>query len=274
MRSRTEPLAWGFAVCVGASAACTVAFPMDGYSNDTVRPDAGVVDGGTPEPDAGDPRDASAEAEAGIADPDLVAAWSFDSVTGSVVPDLSGNGHDATLVGTTVADGGVRGAAVELGPGRSVRVGSLDGEAFPRSGSLSFWIAYGQAPANETGQHIFDKWDPLRAHLYISRTLDKATPLYVAFQQPSDAGPQAFTTYAPTESSWTHVVVTWDAVKKEGQVFSGKKLVRAAPYDADNASFVPSAQLFVFGGTQFIGRLDEVSVYKRALSAAEVASLP
>jgi hypothetical protein len=37
--------------------------------------------------------------------PDTVALWNFNQEVGGVIPDVSGNGHDAVLVdGTLVAD--------------------------------------------------------------------------------------------------------------------------------------------------------------------------
>jgi hypothetical protein len=223
-------------------------------------------------PIAPDAPDVSNDAEADAGDPDLVGAWSFDTAVGSFAPDLSGNGHDATLVGVAASpDAGVSGAGVEVGLGKSIRVPSLDGPAFPSTGSLSFWLRVDSATAATQG--VFDDWDSNRSHIFVRRIVDDAAAMQIAFEMP-DAASYVFNANPSAKpSDWTHIVITWDAGAKKAHVFQQKVLLSAPENYVGPGMFVPSEQHMTFGGTAFTGAIDEVRLYRKALSPAEVAAL-
>lgn len=203
-------------------------------------------------------------------EPNLVARYSFESTGGAekIAFDTSGRGNDGILGADAVfiAEGASgRGVALQ-GNGR-VLVESLAGTQFPASGTLSLWFRLAYGPADATTRGIFDNYVDGRAHIFVRRTPSViGGDVQVAFQ--NAAGLYAFSTsFTPRDNAWTHVVLTW--TDKTGACYVDGGLVSKEDYILP---FSPVGQRFELGAA-FVGGIDEVRLYDRALSATEAAAL-
>jgi len=267
-------------LAVSSIAACSLVVSTSGLSEPSEKPAAAgeagaAIDGAVDAqaPDAAVPiADASFDASdaADASEPNLVAHYAFEDALGSVVRDSSGRGRDAVLQGdATFVDDGAHGHALAVGGTGVMVVTALAGSAaFPPSGTLSFWFRYSFPTTSMAERSIFDDWDNTRHHLFVRR-VDTATG--TAFQvaaQVTDS--YAFATgFDVQPTTWTHCVLTWDAVAKVGAFYVNGGNVATGPYELD---FDVSGQHFRMG-EGLVGGIDEVRLYDRAFAPAEVAKL-
>jgi hypothetical protein len=271
----------GAVVAAAGATACSLLVSTSGFSGggSDAGPDvafspaeAGVADGGA-RVDAGDARAGDGGDASPPGDPDLLGAWSFDEMVGVTAHDASGKGHDAALDGALFVADGVSGGAVQLDEDAKVRVALLDGPAFPKDGTISLWFRHAYT-VSDGDRGLFDGWDKTRSHVFLRR-VGGATPTHFqAALQPADVtgtGAYAFASSFDTPAGvWTHVVITWSDTSRAGALYVDGALIAIESYDYD---FEPQGQSFTLGDG-FIGEIDEVRLYARALSGAEVVALP
>jgi hypothetical protein len=195
----------------------------------------------------------------------LVAAYGFDEGSGSTVGDVSGQGNHGSISGATWTTSGRYGPALVFDGTNDVVVVAdstsldltngmtLSAWVYPTS-SLSGWKAILQ---KET-----DAWF-LNANTGGDRAGTGGTLNGVCctvLQGPS----------ALAVNRWTHVAATYDgttlrlyldATQVASQARSGNLQVNAAPLRIGGNTY---------GSEFFPGRIDEVRIYNRALSAAEI----
>lgn len=262
-----------------AGAGCSLLVSEDFASEDDPPPgsDAGgdATDGGndapvTPSDDGGD------AAPDGPLDPSLLAYWSFDGTPASLIADDTGHGHSLVSSGAQVTPGaGKRGGALVFTGNQFAFADSLKDDAFPKSGTISAWIKY-DWPTNDDlniERGIFDNWDKSRSHLFIRRNAGSGGAFQVAAQPATTGGNYSWARgFDATRGEWAHLIVTWDSVAKAGALYVNGTQIESSPY-FDDVEFQPTQQL-VRIGDNFIGAIDEVRIYDRALSAAEALLLP
>ena len=197
----------------------------------------------------------------------LVAAYSFDDVSGSTVPDASGGGNNGTLNGATPAQAGRFGAALSFD-------GVNDFVAVPDAASLDL-----------TDGMTLEAWVKPSALGRSWRTAlikEQATELsYALYAHTGGYGPsghayvrgddeRARATTPVDAGTWTHLAVTYDGSRirlyRDGAQIESRSV--GGPIETS------SGQLRI-GGTQlwsewFSGLIDEVRVYARALDSAEI----
>lgn len=199
-------------------------------------------------------------------DPHLLGAWDFDEEGGSVTRDASGRNHAGRIEGTaTLGGGGHKGGALLLQGNGGMIVDALAGDAYPTTGTLTFWVYPELAQDNPGMRNVFDGWDTSRVHMFI-RT---GKQWHLGFMGPGDT--YAFFQYfaAPTAAEWTHIVLTWNDASKSAALYVSGRPTLAGTY---GQPFSPSGQRVAFG-YGFIGRIDEARLYDRAMDALEVAAL-
>jgi hypothetical protein len=198
---------------------------------------------------------------------DLVGAWGFDESGGSVVSDSSGNGNDGTITGAVRTSGGMYGGGIafdgqddfitvpdsnslDVGDGVTVEgwvrpnivTGSWRALALKESPSGEAWGAF--AAGGTTG---------MPAGVVFTTAQGRANGL-------------ARLALSPT---WTHVAMTYDGTAVRLYV-SGRLVASTA---ATGRLLQTSRPLRIGGdmlGEWFDGVIDEVRVYDRALSPAEI----
>jgi hypothetical protein len=209
------------------------------------------------------------------ADPRLpIMRWSFEQGDETTVPDASGNGFDAACVGK-----------VQFAEGRQGRALKLDGESYlrvdgagsfnPQSLTISAWVNPDAVNA--------------RRGIVVKRVGNTAAPFVfglsegaLSFEGCDTSGafwPFNFTGPKLEAGKWSHVAVTLEATKRivlylNGQPVATKEITGEPSPNTEPLVIGREA----WGGEKgqgepafFAGLMDEVKVWKRALSAEEVA---
>ena len=203
------------------------------------------------------------------------ASWA--GVAGEV-KDSSGSGNDGTAVGTatTTPDGKVGRGGLFAGTG-SVTIPDSPSLHASTALTVSAWIYPTGLVADDTatGQGIVSKRVGYGASSAFSLFLS-ASKLTVDIQTEDNRFTSA-TVFA--NNQWYHIAVVFDGslpVEQRVSVYiDGVLDVTAAE---DSASIEPYTSDLIIGllpngGNNFVGRIDEVGVWTRALSAAEITTL-
>jgi Concanavalin A-like lectin/glucanases superfamily len=201
-----------------------------------------------------------------------VAAYSFDEGTGTTAQDATGNEHTATIEGAKWARG-------RYGDGLEFKGSEHDVVKVPASSELNFeeeftleaWIR----PASST-----DKLAPivgkttgggsgsasLSYYLYAGNSESKPSG---EVQHVLGTGKKATATTAPPGATWTHLALTYDGAVERLYV-NGVQVAETAT----EAPVTTTGELQIGAETEhgewFSGRIDEVRIYDRVLSGAEV----
>ena len=195
----------------------------------------------------------------------LIAAYAFDEGSGPTSADRSGLGHTATLGAATWTPSGKNGGALNFnGTGARATVADANDLDLTSGMTLEAWVYPNAAPSD---------WRTI---------LHKETDRYYLMAGSSNANRpavggtfgstnvNAFGTAALPAATWTHVAATYDGTTVRLYV-SGTLVGSAAASGNISASGSPLS----IGGTAaygeyFNGRIDDVRIYNRALSAAEI----
>ena len=197
----------------------------------------------------------------------LVAAYSFNEGTGQTALDVSGNGHPGTLVGATWTPSGRYGGAVSLdGISSRVDLGGL-GTFYQAGFTLEAWVkkttdtkkdvaVVGTWTGTAAGPMIWV--DHLDGHYRL--TANQGLESYL------DSG------QTPVAATWQHLAATFDGTIARFYIdgtevasrtitggFGSGNTWRVGAYDGTPTGF-------------FDGVVDEVRIYSRALTAAEIVT--
>jgi len=209
----------------------------------------------------------------------LVAHWTFDQTDGTTLEDDSGNRHIGTIAGATFRSDGRFGSALHFRPGNSVTV-----ENFPyaMSSAMSSWsfsawlrIADEDMASDEFGTVI--STELMQEGGWQLQTRDHSAGIYWTFAYWVGPG----LTYAHHECDcfvlghWSHATVVVDGPNNRLSFYVDGKPARSDPLPAP---IRPGSSSLYMGkwmepGRPFSGSIDDVAIYNRALSAAEVTEL-
>ena len=195
----------------------------------------------------------------------LVAAYSFNEGTGTSVADASGNGNSGTLSGATWVAGKYGGALNFNGASNVVVINNSSSLALTNRMTLEAWVM------------------PTVAQSGWRTIMQKETDAYFLHASGGGAAlaPTAGGTFngaldyfaAPTAlavNTWSHVALTWDGSIMRLYING----VEAASKSRTGTLQSTTTPLRIGGnspyGEFFLGRIDEVRIYNRALSAAEI----
>ena len=208
----------------------------------------------------------------------MVAHWTLDEPSGTVVSDSSGNGHDGQLTGGTWISDGRFGGALRLGAGDTVAVPNFP--APTPNWSVSIWLRISDQ------QLALDRSDLLTQILSTENfrsggwqiNVDKrlAQPRYVFSYWSS-----TLTDYIGVECScvetgnWVHLAATVDTNSNRITLYVNGVL---ADQETRPSDIVAGDAMLYFGRWNMDGRLldgdlDDVAIWARALTPEEVSAL-
>src|SRR5205809_1687899 len=195
----------------------------------------------------------------------LVAAYSFDEGTGTTVADASGNNHTGTVSGATWTTAGRYGSALVFN-GTTAKVTVLNAASFGLTTGMTLeaWVYPTAVP---TG------WRAV-----IDKTVDGY--YLMASSSPNDRPAVGGTWTAGNQNlaapsglavnTWTHLAATFDGAMVRLYV-NGVQVTsqaQATPLRTTTGTLQIGADSYA--GENFVGRIDEVRIYNRALTAAEI----
>jgi chitodextrinase len=198
--------------------------------------------------------------------PGLAAAYGFNEGAGSTATDASGNGNTGTISGAAWTTQGRFGQALDFNGVDNLLVIAASTSLNLTAGmTLEAWI---YPTAAQSGWRTIMQRQP---DAYFLNASTSAGPLQPGGGGTINGGVSLVT--APTASpvnSWTHVALTHDGATLT-LYFNGTTVATQAAPGALETNANP---LHIGGnvpyGEFFQGRIDEVRVYNRALSAAEI----
>lgn len=205
-----------------------------------------------------------------------VAHWTFDSPADGRVADASGKGHAATLVDGPIPVAGKLGGALGF-DGRRAHVSVAHSASLSMTGPLTIaaWINPGTPRETIMARAIVEKWDPAPTDGLSGYFLRLSTKGHAHFMVSDNGKYSEVSSVKPIPiDTWTHVAAVFEGPRVK--MYVNGILDRTAP-----ASFSPSASTGPLrvgmggggGSHYFLGAIDDVRLYSRALSLEEIARL-
>jgi Concanavalin A-like lectin/glucanases superfamily/Bacterial Ig domain len=204
--------------------------------------------------------------------PGLVAAYSFDEGSGNSAADLSGNNINGTVVGATWVPGGMYGNALAFnGTSSYVNLGNSTALQLTGSMTIEAWVKATGNPADD-GQ-IVAKSDPCGWQLKTSPDTGPHT-FGVSVSRTPTAKAQRYSTTIRALNTWYHVAGVYDSASQTLSTYLNGSLDNGTLHGTVSASqFNQDVNVNIgrrAGGYYFNGVIDEVRIYNRALSQAEI----
>lgn len=197
---------------------------------------------------------------------DLALAYGFEETSGTSVIDKSGNGNTGTLENVSRVTYGRFGRGLDFDS-------SADKLSVPHSASLTpngaiTMEAWLRPDVSGTSQPIFNK----------PGSTGCASPSYAMWASSAAATPQpkvagcatyfsASSTYKLPVGVWSHLAATIDS-SKNAKIYVDGELIASGTVTGSPGASVGSLVI----GSGFDGQIDEVRIYTRALSKAEIQS--
>ena len=199
----------------------------------------------------------------------LMAWHRFDDTSGNTSIDLGPNGNNGTLNGTLIVDSGRFGKAGKfdgIDDALIVNYSNSLNNAINNSVTISVWV---YPTSNLTGaRHIVSKGDTGGIILKGIGTRD------VAFQI-SENSLRTFNEALPL-NAWTHIAASYNKNTSEAKIYINGIINNTGSYST-YFSLYPTDELMIgfakYEGSHFNGSIDEVMMFNRSLSAAEISSL-
>ena len=201
-----------------------------------------------------------------------LAAYSFDAGSGTTVVDVSGNSNTLNLVNGAAWGGGKYGNAVSFDGSNDYGVAAAANSALNltgRSFTLSAWV---NPRSNSGWQLIVDKpytsshsWPYFDWSMHRENSTGRLNAFLgcEAVQRPSNSS-------IPL-NTWTHVAVTYDGTALRHYINGVLDRTTAVSCAVTNTNSRPIRIGANGGGTEVInGLVDDVRIYNRPLSAAEI----
>ena len=200
----------------------------------------------------------------------LVAAYSFDAGSGTTAADSSGKGNIGTLANTTWTTAGKFGGALTFN-GTSSQVSIPDNTTLDLTNgmTLSAWVYPSSAASSWRTVMLKENTGDLVYALYGSSDTSVPQGMRVV----SGVTKSASGTAALPVNTWTNLAVTYDGANLRMYVNGVQTGTVAATGSMANSTLPLRIGGNAIWGEYFAGRIDEVRVFNRALSATEVTTM-
>jgi hypothetical protein len=251
----------GFSVALAVVSAVRSAAPSDAQVKEWERSRPAVA--------------SSTVAMTGAGDASLVGWWTLDEGSGTIAGDSSSNHLAGTLRGNPIWTSGKRRGGLSFdGQKDYVDVPKNPKLYVPGPFTVAAWVNVGTLPRSEWGMYLLSDYDAEGGRCtFALRVMSNATAQF--FWQTETAEPvHAESTGRIAPGTWTHVAGVWDGTTRmlyvNGVLDGTSKGAQPRP-DIGGATAIgrPGAANLLY----FSGRLDDVRIYSRALSTAEIRAL-
>ncbi|MCE9613302.1 MAG: FG-GAP-like repeat-containing protein [Lentisphaerae bacterium] len=212
----------------------------------------------------------------------LVLHYTFDADEGSSVTDQSGNGHTGMVHGATWTPNGVSGGAFAFtGADQDIDAGDLDALDGCSSMTLAAWVWLD----DNTGRRGLMSKDsrPIRGFLFEAVNPVHGVPLGSVGGYPYGDSSCSEATHQMATGRWSHVVMVYDGSQPTSarlRIFEdgvAEAMTTTLPAGDIPTATPMTANRFLIGNNyepygyaQLAGRVDDVRVYNRVLSASEI----
>ncbi len=195
----------------------------------------------------------------------MVAAYAFDEGTGSTVADSAASAGPGTIEGATWTSSGKFGSALQFNGGARVRVPDSNALDLTSAMTLEAWV-YPTSSQSLWRTVVQKETDSYLLHASSSAGgLVPATGGTFGGNGNWTAAPSAITV-----NTWTHLAATYDGSMI--RLYVNGLLVSSV---TQTGSITPTSSPLTIGGNDpygeyFVGRIDDVRVYNRALTATDI----
>ncbi len=206
----------------------------------------------------------------------LVAGYAFNEGSGTTAADASGNGLTGTLTnGAGWGTGRNAGAVLLDGVNDFVELGNPPLLQLTGSMTVSAWVNSAAFPVDDAA--IVSKRASGEVGYQLDTTVDRG-PRTIGFKLTNSAGGAMFRYGATTlqANTWYHVTGVYNAQTSElhvylnGQLDDGTLLGTVTSTQQNSSANVNIGQRPGYSGFNTNGRIDDVRIYSRALTLAEI----
>jgi len=218
-------------------------------------------------------------------DPNLVGWWKFDETSGTIASDSSGNGYDGTLDGNPQwVSGKLKGALAFDGQGDHVI--DNDGENYLNglsAVSVAMWIKSDLTNTDRgfiNGEQSDDNDNVMTMRYDAAGAFFGGINLLKVAVTSTPGGEQQLESSSNLQTTeWQHVAMTWVSGGLIRFYVNGVEDTPSGRIGPNNAGTVSGCTMLVIGagakdnnwaGEGWDGLIDDVRIYSRALSAAEI----
>lgn len=209
----------------------------------------------------------------------LVAHYDFEGISGTTVPDVTGNNWAGTLLGTPVVGAGQTGSALNFATAADYMTLPAGVVSSLSDFTLSTWV---NISTLNTWSRIFDLGSSTTSYLFLCPRAASATGT-VRFAIKNGGGEQIIngTSALPT-GKWVHVAITFDwddvTVKGVGKLYVDGNLVGSNAAMTLNPSMLGATTQNYIAKSQWpdpalAGSVDDFRIYSRALGSSDILTL-
>ena len=207
---------------------------------------------------------------------DLVGHWTFDEGSGTTAFDSSGKGYDGTISGATYTTGKIGSGALQFDGTAHVEVPGYDDLLLTYTDyTIAFWVKPDYSGDQDLLQVYVgtnDQTDYVGGYSIVNASYgDDAIA-----QVNTASGGESLPFSRPSGDVWTHIAMTFDGTTRTIYIDGVEDASMASNpigYDGGTGDPLWFGALFGYDWYHFKGLMDDIQIYRQALTATEVGTV-